>query len=77
MFGEVPAQEQWVYGRAELADGSVVDVLRDGRPLETVRPGGGFLTLPHHRWHKMFWELPRPVGWAEAGTARGRTRARS
>ncbi|NDC63431.1 MAG: hypothetical protein EBZ59_05470 [Planctomycetia bacterium] len=60
MFGEVPAQEQWVYGRAELADGSVVDVLRDGRPLETVRPDGGFLTLAHHRWHKMFWELPRP-----------------
>jgi hypothetical protein len=60
MFGDVPRQSQWVYGRAELADGSVVDLLRDGRPLEPVLPTGGFTTLPHHRWHKLFWELPRP-----------------
>ena len=60
MFGEVPHQAQWVYGRAELADGRVVDLLRGGRPLETVLPAGGFLSLPHHRWHKIFWELPKP-----------------
>jgi hypothetical protein len=60
MFGDVPRQSQWVYGRAELADGSVVDLLRGGRPLEAVLPSGGFTTLPHHRWHKLFWELPRP-----------------
>ncbi len=60
MFGDVPRQEQWVYGRAELADGRVVDLLRGGRPLEPVRPAGGFLSLPHHRWHKIFWELPKP-----------------
>ena len=60
MFGQVPSQEQWVYARGDLADGSVVDLLRDGRPLETVRPSGGFASLSNHRWHKMFWELPRP-----------------
>jgi hypothetical protein len=59
MFGEVLPQEQWVYARGELADGRVVDVLRGGRPLEAVRPADGFLSLPHHRWHKLFWELPR------------------
>lgn len=60
MFGEVERQEQWAYARAELADGAVVDLLRDGRPLETERPAGGYTTLPHHRWHKLFWVLPRP-----------------
>lgn len=61
MFSAVPRQHQWVYTRAELADGRVVDVLRDGRPVEPVRPTDGFLSLPHHRWHKLFWELPRPA----------------
>lgn len=60
MFGGVPPQEQWVYGRAVLADGDVVDLLRDGRPLEQERPRGGFTSLPHHRWHKFFWVLPQP-----------------
>jgi hypothetical protein len=60
MFGAVPPQEQWVSGRAELADGSIVDLLRGGRPFERDRPAGGFSSLPHHRWHKFFWVLPRP-----------------
>lgn len=59
MFGGVPAQEQWVYGRGLLADGSLVDLLRDGRPLEPERPAGGFGSLLHHRWHKFFWILPQ------------------
>jgi hypothetical protein len=60
MFGVVQRQEQWVYARAELANGDVVDLLRSGRPLEAERPTGGFTSLPHHRWHKLFWVLPRP-----------------
>lgn len=60
MFGTVPPLEQWAYGRAELADGRVVDVLRAGRPIEADRPTGGFTSLPHHRWHKLLWILPRP-----------------
>ena len=60
MFAKVPPQEQWTYSRAVLRDGSAVDVLRDGRPVEPIRPAGGFGTLPHHRWHKFFWILPRP-----------------
>jgi hypothetical protein len=60
MFGDVPPQEQWVYGRGLCSDGREVDVLRAGRPLQTDRPDGGFSSLPHHRWHKLFWVLPRP-----------------
>jgi hypothetical protein len=57
MFDAVLPQEQWAYARGELADGSLVDVVRNGRPLQTVRPDGGFTSLPHHRWHKLFWCL--------------------
>lgn len=59
MFGVVPPQEQWVYARAELADGSVVDLLRGGRPVERERPAGGFGSLWSNRWHKFMWMLPR------------------
>lgn len=59
MFGEVAEQEQWVYGAATLADGRVVDLLRHGRPLERERPAGGFASLGTHRWHKLFWVMPR------------------
>jgi hypothetical protein len=59
MFGQVAEQEQWVYGAATLADGRVVDLLRQGRPLERERPAGGFASLGTHRWHKLFWVMPR------------------
>ena len=59
MFGDVGPQEQWVTGKATLEDDSVVDLLRKGRPFRDVRPQGGFSSLPNHRWHKIFWELPK------------------
>ncbi|NCA10827.1 hypothetical protein EBR56_03310 [bacterium] len=58
MFGDVPPQRQWVVGRGATAAGRVVDVLRGGQPLEETLPAGGYTSLPHHRWHKLFWELP-------------------
>jgi hypothetical protein len=60
MFGDVQRQEQWVSAKAELVNGDVVDLLRGGRTFEAERPTGGFTSLPHHRWHKLFWVLPRP-----------------
>ena len=60
MFGSVPPLQQWFYARAELADGRVVDPLRGGRPVAEDRPADGFTSLPHHRWHKLLWILPRP-----------------
>lgn len=61
VFGEIRPQQQWVYGLAELADGERVDLLRDGRPLETVLPTGGFHSLGNQRLQKLFWELPKPA----------------
>ena len=60
MFGDVGPVEQWVTARAVLADGRVVDLLRRGQPYEPIRPADGFWSLPNHRWHKLFWELPKP-----------------
>lgn len=60
MFGDVPAQRQWVKSRAVLADGRVVDLLRGGTPAGAEEPPEGFTSLPHHRWHKLFWVLHEP-----------------
>ena len=59
VFGRVGPQEQWVTGKATLQDASVVDLLRQGSHFNAVRPPGGFSSLPNHRWHKIFRELPK------------------
>lgn len=61
MFGTVPAQEQWAIAAATLADGRVIDLLRGGAPVGAAPPSGGFTTLPHHRWHAVFWTLHTPA----------------
>lgn len=60
MFGTVLHQEQWAYARGVLVDGQEVDLLRGGQLFQRERPSGGFSSLPHHRWHKLLWVLPRP-----------------
>ncbi|MFM7108770.1 MAG: HTTM domain-containing protein [Planctomycetaceae bacterium] len=61
MFGFVPDEEQWVYARAELVDGRVVDLLRGGRPCGDSRPEGGFTSLADNRWHNICWCLGWPA----------------
>lgn len=61
MFGDVRRQIQWVRASATLADGRLVDLLRGGIPCEEGAPADGYLSLPHHRWHKLCWDLHRPV----------------
>ena len=60
MFGTVPPRQTCVRAAATLADGSLVDLLRGGQPIDPDRPDGGYGTLPNHRWHKLCWELPGP-----------------
>lgn len=60
VFGEIRRQRQWVYARAELADGDTVDLLRHGRPLETLLPEGGFHSIGDQRLQKLLWEIPKP-----------------
>lgn len=61
MFGDVRRQAQWVRAVATLADGAEVDLLRGGTPCTGGLPVDGYLSLPHHRWHKLCWDLHRPV----------------
>jgi hypothetical protein len=61
MFGVVPGEEQWVYARAELVDGRLVDLLRSGRPCRDGRPEGGFTSLADNRWHNICWCLGLPA----------------
>ncbi len=60
VFGDIRPQRQWVYGLAELANGEIVDLLRQGRPVEPVLPAGGFHAIGNQRRQKLFWELPKP-----------------
>ncbi len=60
VFGEIRRQRQWVYALAELADGESIDLLRPGRPLETVLPAGGFHSIGDQRLQKLLWEIPKP-----------------
>jgi len=61
MFGDVRPQQQWTKAEARLADGRIVDLLRNGEPVVPGPPSGGYSSLPHHRWHKLCWDLHRPV----------------
>ncbi len=61
VFGDIRRQRQWIYARAELADGEVVDLLRGGRPLEPILPAGGYHSLHDQRLQKLAWELPKPA----------------
>jgi hypothetical protein len=61
MFGDVRPQQQWTKAEARLADGRIVDLLRNGEPVVPGPPPGGYSSLPHHRWHKLCWNLHRPV----------------
>jgi len=72
VFGEIRRQRQWTYVEARLADGSVVDLLRGGRPLEPPPPAGGFHSIGDGRLQKLLWEIPKPDrrAFAEAVVAR-------
>lgn len=59
VFGELRRQRQWAYAEATLADGSVVDLLRGGRPVERVLPEGGFHSIGDQRLQKLLWEIPK------------------
>lgn len=60
VFGALRRQRQWTYAEATLNDGSVIDLLRGGRPVERVLPAGGFHSIGDQRLQKLLWELPKP-----------------
>lgn len=57
MFDQVPSKDGWFVARAELLDGSEVDLLRKGAAVDWKRPEFPALNYPNHRWRKCFREM--------------------
>ena len=57
MFEEAPSKDGWHVAWAKLADGSEVDLLRDGAPVDGTRPSFPARQYPNHYWQKLFREL--------------------
>jgi hypothetical protein len=50
----------WFAARADLADGSQVDLLNSGRPFSWTRPETVAATYPDFRWRKYLTNMGRP-----------------
>ena len=59
MFGKPTRDDGWCIAAARLADGSTVDLLRDGAPLNWDKPDRVTKLHPNHRWRKYFRTLVR------------------
>ena len=57
MFEKVPSKDGWYVADGRLADGSQVDLLRDGAPTVWSRPDVPLESYPNHRWQKCFREM--------------------
>jgi hypothetical protein len=57
MFEDAPSKDGWYIAAATLEDGSQVDLLRDGSPVDWSRPARPAAMYPNHRWRKLFREM--------------------
>jgi hypothetical protein len=57
MFETVPIRSGWYVARAQLNDGSEVDLLRGGSAVDWSRPTFPAGIYPNHRWRKLFREM--------------------
>ncbi|MBL9135205.1 MAG: HTTM domain-containing protein [Verrucomicrobiales bacterium] len=57
MFEVVPSKPGWYVARARLTDGSEVDLLRGGVPVDWARPAFPAGIYPNYRWRKVFREM--------------------
>ena len=57
MFEAVPTKSGWYVGRAKLQDGSEVDLLRHGAPVDWKKPPFPARLYPNHYWQKLFREM--------------------
>ena len=57
MFEGIPSRDGWYVARARLKDGSRVDLLRNGAPVEWAKPKNPSGLYPNHRWSKCFREM--------------------
>jgi hypothetical protein len=57
MFETIPANDGWYVGRAKLRDGTEVDLLQKGKPLNWSRPKYPAEVYPNHFWQKLFVQM--------------------
>lgn len=57
MFDEIPSKDGWYVAWAKLDDGTEVDLLRGGAPVDWNRPPFPAGMYPNHRWRKCFREM--------------------
>ena len=57
MFEDTPSNDGWYVARAKLRDGSEVDLLKNGAPVDLNRPKDPAGLYPNHRWRKCFREM--------------------
>jgi len=57
MFGAIPSKDGWYITRAKLNDGSQVDLLRAGAPVDLAKPEFPARLYPNHFWQKLFREM--------------------
>lgn len=57
MFGSVPSRDGWYVAKAKLRDGSEVDLLRGGAPVDWEKPKFPARMYPNYFWQKVFREM--------------------
>jgi hypothetical protein len=57
MFESIPSKDGWYVARAKLNDGSDVDLLRQGAPVNWKKPEFPARLYPNHYWQKLFREM--------------------
>jgi len=57
MFEAIPSKDGWYIARAKLNDGSEIDLLRQGRPVDWKKPAFPGRMYPNHFWQKLFREM--------------------
>jgi hypothetical protein len=57
MFESIPSKDGWYVARAKLKDGSEIDLLRQGAPVDWNKPAFPARLYPNHYWQKLFREM--------------------
>jgi len=57
MFDSVPSRDGWYVARARLNDGTDIDLLRQGAPVDWSKPRFPARLYPNYYWQKLFREM--------------------
>jgi hypothetical protein len=64
LFIHPPKSSGWYRGKAQLADGSVVDILQSGAPYTDSRPADPSAIFPNRRWRRFYMQAGAFWSWS-------------